>query len=307
MDPYSAILSYSMKDNFLTKVHPKKRITNKNSDKNDDFIMVVGFDRTGIRSIQTALHKLGYRCYSFNDAYNNNKHKDIWINLLQLKYNKFVEIKSISSSSPSYNDWNIKTMVKYNGWDQLFSGYNGCCGSPSNAFFLEIKSHFHGKFKIILSIRDNGEAWYKSIMMTWYKYLKILSKPLFKISIKYNKNYKFIKYIYLVLFKIDINEYKEKSDYLKAKYGEWKKFVKDSVYPPNKLLIYNCRQGWEPLCTFLGKEKPPKSVKFPHKSKQSDFAKLLKSAEHAQKVALNFIIMVGIVCACIIRYVYFEK
>ena len=105
---------------------------------------------------------------------------------------------------------------------------------------------------MILSVRD-GQAWYKSMMQTWYKYLNILSSPLFRISLKYNQNFKFIKYIYLVLFKIDFNEFKENEVYMKARHGEWKKFVKDHVYPPSKLLVYNVgKDGWKPLCKFLG-------------------------------------------------------
>ena len=130
------------------KIHSKKLISTESDEKNNkqkqrnEFIMVVGFDRTGTTSIQAALSQLGYKCYSFNHAYRNTKHKNIWIDLLQQKYNKFKEFaalnpsisKSSSSSlSPTFNDWTVKTMIKYD-WNVLFNGYNGCCGSPSIDF-----------------------------------------------------------------------------------------------------------------------------------------------------------------------------
>eukprot|EP01084_Bolivina_argentea_P243029 407512_1 len=106
--------------------------------------MVVGLGRTGTTSLQIALSQLGFRCYSFNDAYGNDKDKRIWMDLLQQKLNKFKPLETFQSLSPSYYDWNVQTMVKYN-WDNLFTEeFNGCCGSPSTAFFLEIKAHFHG-------------------------------------------------------------------------------------------------------------------------------------------------------------------
>ena len=37
--------------------------------------------------------------------------------------------------------------------------------------------------------------------------------------------------------------------------------VKSNV-PPEKLLVYDVRQGWEPLCNFLGVAVPQKP--FPH-------------------------------------------
>ena len=39
---------------------------------------------------------------------------------------------------------------------------------------------------------------------------------------------------------------------LTAAYSDWISHVKRSV-PPEKLLIFNVKQGWKPLCEFLGK------------------------------------------------------
>ena len=36
---------------------------------------------------------------------------------------------------------------------------------------------------------ETRESWYKSMMNTWYKYLRLLSSWIFKLSIKYNKTY----------------------------------------------------------------------------------------------------------------------
>ena len=38
---------------------------------------------------------------------------------------------------------------------------------------------------------------------------------------------------------------------LAAAYSDWISHVKRSV-PPEKLLVFNVKQGWQPLCTFLG-------------------------------------------------------
>ena len=53
---------------------------------------------------------------------------------------------------------------------------------------------------------------------------------------------------------------KTQKDYLAA-YRDWKEEVSKNV-PSEKLLVFNVKEGWTPLCKFLGKEVP--KVPFPH-------------------------------------------
>ena len=41
-----------------------------------------------------------------------------------------------------------------------------------------------------------------------------------------------------------------------------------SIVPKNRLLIWNIKDGWKPLCDFL--DKPIPSEKFPHLNKTGD-------------------------------------
>ena len=42
--------------------------------------------------------------------------------------------------------------------------------------------------------------------------------------------------------------------------------------------MYNCKEGWEPLCQFLGVEKP--NVPFPHENKKASvFDEMFESNE----------------------------
>ncbi len=45
--------------------------------------------------------------------------------------------------------------------------------------------------------------------------------------------------------------------------------VKQRV-PPDRLLVYNVKEGWEPLCAFLGVEVPV-GKPFPHLNERSSF------------------------------------
>ena len=48
-----------------------------------------------------------------------------------------------------------------------------------------------------------------------------------------------------------------------------------SLVPPEKLLVYNVKQGWKPLCEFLGCEVP--NVGFPHENVKGEVVKIFLS------------------------------
>ena len=50
---------------------------------------------------------------------------------------------------------------------------------------------------------------------------------------------------------------------LEAGFEAWNRFVIETV-PEDRLLVFNVKEGWEPLCRFLGKEVPPEDHPFPH-------------------------------------------
>jgi hypothetical protein len=52
--------------------------------------------------------------------------------------------------------------------------------------------------------------------------------------------------------------------------------VKERV-PPERLLVYEVREGWEPLCAFLGVEAP-QGEPFPHLNEGEQFPRLMRQA-----------------------------
>jgi sulfotransferase family protein len=45
--------------------------------------------------------------------------------------------------------------------------------------------------------------------------------------------------------------------------------------PPDRLLVYEVKEGWEPLCEFLGAEVP-KNKPFPHLNDTDTFRKMIR-------------------------------
>ena len=54
--------------------------------------------------------------------------------------------------------------------------------------------------------------------------------------------------------------------------------------PPEKLLVYSVKQGWGPLCEFLGVEEPDEP--FPHHNASAGFRRRLALAGSAALGAL---------------------
>ena len=57
-------------------------------------------------------------------------------------------------------------------------------------------------------------------------------------------------------------------------FERWNEEVKRSV-PPERLLVYEVKEGWEPLCAFLGVEAPADQA-FPHLNDGETFRKMIR-------------------------------
>ena len=75
--------------------------------------------------------------------------------------------------------------------------------------------------------------------------------------------------------------------------------VKEHV-PPDKLLVYEVEEGWEPLCKFLGVEVPDKP--FPHLNDADTFRRMVR-----RRLALALAATVGAVALVGLALFRFRK
>lgn len=121
--------------------------------------------------------------------------------------------------------------------------------NPAIAFSEELLEAYP-KAKVILSVRDSVDDWYESVMKTIWPVVQetylarwrrwILPKPWFR---------DFLDKRYGHTFYGDMPN-KGKNGYVKHN-----EMIRRLV-PKERLLEYNVKEGWEPLCNFLGKEIP---------------------------------------------------
>ena len=165
--------------------------------------------------------------------------------------------------------------------------------------------------KVILTIRDTPEQWYNSNIKTVYALSQERVKWGYYIY-SYFMWYSEIKISYVIhktYWKnpdIFADKFHDK-EFAINKYNTWIDEVKEYV-PKDQLLIFNIKHGWEPLCTFLGKNIPNeyKTTKaIPVTNNAKEFTKMLDKMRIINYYSNIIIISIIILCLSISLFFVF--
>lgn len=207
-------------------------------------VIGAGIGRTGTASLKLALEQLGFaKCYHMDEVATNPAHVPLWLDA---------------------------AAGKQVDWDTLFAGYQAAVDLPTYAFYAALMAHYPDA-KVILTVRE-PEAWYKSASQTIFRLPPPPLMPLLRMLSVFSRKLKLLTNLEPVARKVGI-EYFFKHDLSKANmikvFNHHNETVQRAV-PPARLLVYDVKQGWEPLCAFL--EVPVPALPFPHQNTRADFA-----------------------------------
>ncbi|KAG0650201.1 hypothetical protein D0Z07_3313 [Hyphodiscus hymeniophilus] len=185
--------------------------------------------------------------------------------------------------------WRDAFAAKYNDgpaftredWDKLLGHCQAICDWPGCAFAKELIEAYP-EAKVILTTRD-VHSWHASTLKTvFWRVTDPEIQWLQYISWGAGFYYPMLKTFFDCFFEGDFVG-KGKEIYLRH-YDEVR-----SMVPPEKLLEFQVKDGWGPLCEFLG-NAVPYGRKFPHVNDNSDFVSRSKWRNKMQmaNVALNF-------------------
>ncbi|MDA1073762.1 MAG: sulfotransferase family protein [Proteobacteria bacterium] len=184
-------------------------------------VIGAGFGRTGTLSLKYALERLGFdQCYHMMEMMNNREHVSIW------------------------TDAHAGIAID---WDQLFTGYQASVDWPSCNLWQEQWAHFPDA-KILLSLRD-AQRWYESVMETIYETTRqslVSDDPRRQASGQWAMNI-----IWSRLFDGRMDDRQHVIDVFNRHNENVIKTV-----PADKLLVFEARDGWVPLCDFLDVDVP---------------------------------------------------
>ncbi|KXH47567.1 hypothetical protein CNYM01_11912 [Colletotrichum nymphaeae SA-01] len=207
-------------------------------------VLALGMSKTGTSSMQRALMILGY-----NDVYHgfamvsNICEVEMWMEGMHAKQNPKSGQQPFGRTE----------------FDQLLGHCGAVCDMPANFFGPELVAAYP-ESKVVLVERDI-ESWYKSFDES---IVTVAFNPVWRLlswlRAKYVAEIDDITFTWLK-YTFGAETRKEVLDKAHDGYRNHYATIRRET-PPDRLLNYNLKDGWDPLCAFLGKPIP--GVPFPH-------------------------------------------
>jgi hypothetical protein len=208
-------------------------------------IIGAGFGRTGTLSLKYALENLGFSaCYHMEEVFAHPWHARTWLKACR--------------GQPL-------------DWDRLLHGYRATVDWPACAFYPQLMQRYP-QARVILSTRD-PESWYDSVAGTIYPVMGRF--PL-------NPAGRFLPGISdlsamlnCIIWEGTFQGRFSDRQYAIQVFNQHNAEVIRRV-PPERLLVYDVREGWEPLCRFL-QVPAPAGKPFPHANDRQAYRRRVDS------------------------------
>ncbi len=147
-------------------------------------------------------------------------------------------------------------------WQKTFSGYQSAVDWPTAAFWQDLIIEYPDA-RIIHSTRD-VEGWYKSISET---ILAVLLSP----DKWPDEQREWLEMACHVVIDKSFSGKTDRDSIIKA-FNTHEAAIKDAI-PANNLLVFQAKDGWGPLCEFLGRPVP--DAPYPRTNSREEFFALL--------------------------------
>lgn len=199
-------------------------------------VIGAGFGRTGTLSLKLALEKLGLGpCYHMIETREHPEHDAMWLALAR---------------------------GEISDWRPMLAGYSSTVDWPTAYFWKEL-AEANLDAKIILTLRD-PEAWYASCEATIFARMEQALRaespdPARKLH---------MQMVNTIIVEKTFGGSLAKEHAIGV-FNAHNEEVRRTA-PPERLLVYEAGQGWDPLCDFL--RVPVPAVPYPEANKREDFA-----------------------------------
>lgn len=203
-----------------------------------------GFGRTGTLSLRIALERLGFGpCYHMLEVLEHPEHVKFW------------------AAAASGEDVD---------WDDMFAPYAATVDNPACSYFAEL-ADYYPEARVIHTVRD-PERWFESTRNTIFS----------------PENQRRLSDLFegpeidVMMSKILDETFDGRVDDRQHAITVFEQHTKNVVraIPADRLLIFRVREGWQPLCEFLGKPVPDEP--FPKVNSTQEFQDRTLSAGPAR-------------------------
>jgi len=195
-------------------------------------VIGTGVGRTGTYSLKLAINQLGFGpCFHMEEVLRNMPAQvPLWTSALQ--------------GSPN--------------WPAIFDGFGSTVDWPTAAFYRELLGEYPSA-RFVLTLRS-PESWVASFGSTIYKLIagRDESPPEMR---------GWLEMVHSVIAGSGFTDDLTDDDLMKAFVAQ-NESVKAAI-PASQLLVFEVKDGWEPLCRFLGVEVPDEP--FPRTNDRTEF------------------------------------
>jgi hypothetical protein len=216
-------------------------------------VIGVGLGRTGTLSLHAALERLGFApCEHMTNCFAHPERFAHWLEAARRK----------RASEPI-------------DWRPLFAGYRATVDWPGVYFWRELIAA-HPEARVILTVRD-PQRWYDSARTTIYAATqarngtlaaRFLYELLTWVTPRARQGFQTVQE---TVWEGTLAGRFEDRDAAIRIFEEHNREVVATV-PPERLLVFDVKEGWEPLCAFLGVPVPA-GEPFPHVNDAIDFSR----------------------------------
>lgn len=209
-------------------------------------VIGAGFGRTGTTSIKAALEQLGFtQCYHMQEVIKHPDHVAFW---------------------------RAAMAGQVVDWDTIFAGYQATVDWPACNFYEQLVAYYPDA-KVLLTVR-NPDKWYDSCLNTIYA---IYRKPVMRLVRWFvPPMQRFMAMNDQLIWQGDFQGRFADRSYAIGVFNQRNAAIKAAV-PPERLLVYDVKEGWEPLCRFLNVPVPTDQP-FPHLNDTKTFQRIFLMA-----------------------------
>jgi hypothetical protein len=191
-----------------------------------------GYGRTGTLSLKSALETLGYnKCHHMIEVINTPGEPERWM--------QAIDAETVD-------------------WESMLEGYEATVDWPACHFYKAL-ADYYPKAKVLLSVRD-PMAWFESMSATT---LRVIRKRMQASDAGQPKNLG-TELVVNAAFGGEIDD----AEHAIRMFNQHTKDVVEAI-DPSRLLIFDVREGWAPLCQFL--DKPVPDAAFPRVNSRDEF------------------------------------
>ncbi|MEO3813996.1 sulfotransferase family protein [Sphaerisporangium sp. B11E5] len=228
-------------------------------------VIGAGFPRTGTSSMKAALERLGFGpCHHMFDVGSDADRARRWAPL----------------ADPDVVP----------DWDQVFEGFRSAVDWPASFFWRELAA-WYPEAKVVLTVRD-PYAWIASMQtLIANGPARLQAEKLAPEMAGLVENMQTTRPLLERMIREGLGsdrpfgELLDEKDSLVA-FERHVATVKESL-PPERLLVFDVREGWEPLCRFLGVDVPA-GEPFPHLNDSKVMQESIERLMQGENIGLPF-------------------